>query len=84
MDSSIQIEVSEALLRRAQVQTPGDARNLVTFLLEQYVQASDKGRREQAYVAYFAQLTPDDIAEEAALLNDFAAVDADLNSLDRQ
>lgn len=39
---------------------------------------------EQAYEAYFAQLTPDDIAEEAALLNDFAAVDAERNSLDMQ
>ena len=84
MDSSTQIEVPNALLKRAQVQTPGDARDLVTFLLEQYVQESDKGRREQAYEAYFAQLTPEDMAEEAALLNDFAAVDAEHNSLDMQ
>jgi hypothetical protein len=84
MDSSIQIEVPNALLRRAQVQTPGDARDLVTFLLEQYAQESDKGRREQAYEAYFAQLTPDDTAEEAAVLNDFASVDTEADEwLDR-
>lgn len=56
----------------------------MTFLLEQYTQASDTGRREQAYEAYFAQLTPEDAAEEAALLNDFASVDAEADErLDR-
>jgi hypothetical protein len=52
--------------------------------LEQYAQESDKGRREQAYEAYFAQLTPEDVAEEVTLLNDFAAVDAEADEwLDR-
>ncbi|MBI5567357.1 MAG: hypothetical protein HY870_20830 [Chloroflexi bacterium] len=84
MDSSTRIEVPDALLKRAQVQTPGDARDLVTFLLEQYVLESDKGRREQAYEAYFAQLTPEEAAEEIAVLNDFATVDAEADEwLDR-
>ena len=77
MTPSTQIDVPTALLNRAQVQTPTEARDLVTFLLEQYVQESDRSRREQAYEAYFAQLTLEDVAEETALLQDFALVDSE-------
>ena len=77
MTPSTQIDVPTALLNRAQVQTPMEARDLVTFLLEQYVQESDRNRRAQSYETYFAQLTSEDMAEEAALLNDFAASDTE-------
>ncbi len=79
MTPSTQIEVPTALLNRAQVQTASDARDLVTYLLEQYVLESDKGRRQQAYEAYFAQLTPEDAAETTGLLADFAAADAEVD-----
>ena len=81
---TVQIDLPDVLLKRAHAQSPRDARDLVTFLLERYVQESDKTQRRQAYEAYFAQLTPEDLAEEVAALADFAAVDTELNSLDVQ
>ena len=75
---TIQIELPEALLKRARSQTPASARELVTFLLEQHVQELEQAQRRQAYEAYYAARTPEDQAEELSLLEDFAAADAEI------
>lgn len=69
---TIQIEVSGTLLERARVQVldafPGrqarEGRELITFLLESYVQELEKAQRRQACEAYYAARTPEDEAEE--------------------
>jgi hypothetical protein len=74
---SIQIELPGALIERAQVQATDEARDLVTFLLENYVQELERTRRRQAYEAYYAARTPEEEAEELELLADFAFADAE-------
>jgi len=72
---TIQIEVSGTLLERARVQALDEARELITFLLENYVQELEKAQRRQAYEAYYAARTPEDEAEELELLAEFAFAD---------
>jgi len=51
---TIQIEVPGPLLERARVQAMGEARELIAFLLENYIQELEKAQRRQAYEAYYA------------------------------
>jgi hypothetical protein len=75
---TIQIELPGALLERAHVQALDEARELITFLLENYVQELEKAQRRQAYEAYYATRTPQDEAEEMELLAEFAFADAEV------
>jgi hypothetical protein len=75
---TIQIELPGALLERAHVQALDEARELITFLLENYVQELEKAQRRQAYEAYYATRTPQDEAEEMDLLAEFAFADAEV------
>ncbi len=72
------IEVPQILLQRAQVAAGEELRELVTFLLERYVQELERTQREQAYVAYYQQRDTTEVTEEAQLLADFAFADAQL------
>lgn len=75
---TIQIEVPGPLLERAHVLALDEARELVAFLLENYVQDLEKAQRRQAYEAYYATRTPEDEAEELELLAEFAFADAEI------
>ncbi len=75
---TIRIELPDALLERAQVRAGDEARELITFLLEKYVQELEKAQRRQAYEAYYAARTPEEEAEELELLADFAFADAEI------
>ena len=74
---TVQIELPGALLERARIQALDEARELVTFLLERYVQELEKSQRLQAYEAYYASRTLEDEIEEHETLADFAFVDAE-------
>ena len=74
---TVQIELPSALLERARVHALGEARELITFLLEGYVQELEKSQRLQAYEAYYTSRTLADEAEERELLTDFASADAE-------
>jgi len=74
---TVQIELPSALLERARVQALDEARELVTFLLEGYVQELEKSQRLQTYEAYYASRTLEDEVEERELLADFAFADAE-------
>ena len=54
----VQIEVPAVLLKRADLQTLNSARELITFLLEKYVQELEQSQRRQAYATYYATRTP--------------------------
>ena len=64
------IALPGTLLERARVQALDEARALITFLLEQYVQELEKSQRLQAYDAYYASRTPEDEVEELELRTD--------------
>jgi len=73
----IQLELPMTLLERAHVQAVDETRELVTFLLENYVQELERDQRWQAYEAFYQTRTVEDEAEELALLAEFAFVDAE-------
>jgi len=75
---TVQIELPVTLLRRARLQSPANARELITFLLEKHVQELEQIQRRQAYEAYYAAWTPEDETEELTLLEDFSAAEATL------
>ncbi|MDP2776296.1 MAG: hypothetical protein Q8O48_01530 [Anaerolineales bacterium] len=79
MTHTVKIELPESLLDRARVEAWDEARELVTFLLERYVQELEKAQRWQAYEAYYEARTPQDEAEERELMADFAFADAEFN-----
>ena len=66
----IQLELPITLLKRARVRAVDETRELVTFLLENYVQELEQNQREQAYEAFYETRTAEDEAEELALLID--------------
>lgn len=74
---TMQIELPGALFERARVQALDEAQELVTFLLERYVQELEKSQRLQTYEAYYASRTREDEVEERELLADFAFADAE-------
>jgi hypothetical protein len=76
---TVQIDLPDVLLKRAHAQSPLDARDLITFLLERYVQESDKTQRWQAYETYYQTRSAAEIAEESELLAEFSGVDAELD-----
>lgn len=76
---TVKIELPSTLLDRARVEASDEARELVTFLLERYVQELEKAQRWQAYEAYYEARTPQDEAEERELMADFAFADAESN-----
>jgi hypothetical protein len=73
---TVKIELPSTLLNRARVNAQDDARELVTFLLERYVQELEKAQRWQAYEDYYEARTSQDEAEERELVADFAIADA--------
>ena len=75
---TVQIELPDTLLKRANIQALDKARELITSLLEQYVQELEKSQRLQAYESYYATRTAEDEAEELGLLADFAFADAEI------
>jgi glutaredoxin 2 len=77
---TIQIQVPNILLERARVRALAEAQELITFLLENYIQELEKTQRQQAYEAYYAARTPEDEAEELELLADFAFADAEITN----
>lgn len=78
-EKTVHIELPGALLARAHVRAPDQARELITFLLERYAQALEQAQRRQAYEAYYAGRTPEDETEELQLLADFAMTDAEIS-----
>jgi len=76
------LEFPAALFQRARVQAAGDARELVTFLVVSYAQDLEKSLRQQAYETYYAARTPQEEAEEQALLTDFAPADFETLAMD--
>jgi hypothetical protein len=77
--SVVQIELPGALLERARVRALDETRDLITFLLENYVQELEKAQRRQAYESYYASRAPEDEMEERELLADFAFADAEID-----
>jgi hypothetical protein len=75
---TIQVELPKTLLERAQLKALDEARELITFLLEQYVQELEKAHRRQAFEAYYTTRSPEEEAEELEVLSDFAFVDAEI------
>ena len=78
LTQTVKIELPSTLLDRARVEALDDARELVTFLLERYVQELETTQRRQAYEAYYEARTPEDEAEERELIADFAFADAEV------
>lgn len=78
LPQTVQLELSGILLERARVQAIEEARDLVTFLLEEYVQELEKTQRQRAYEAYYASRTQEEKSEELGLLADFAFVDVEV------
>ena len=78
ISQTVQVELPSALLERARVHALDEARELITFLLENYVQELERAQRRQAYEAYYAARTPEDEAEELELLADFGFADAEI------
>jgi hypothetical protein len=77
LTNTVKIELPGTLLDRARVDAMDDARELVTFLLERYVQELEKVQRWQAYEAYYETRTLQDEAEEREIMADFAYADAE-------
>jgi hypothetical protein len=75
---TVQIELPRTLLERARIKALDEARELITFLLEEYAQGLEKAHRRQAFEAYYATRTSEDEAEEMNLLADFAICDAEI------
>ncbi len=73
----VQLELPTTLLKRAHVRAVDETRELVTFLLENYVQELEQNQRRQAYEAFYEARTAEEEAEELALLAEFAFVDAE-------
>ena len=78
LPQTVQIELPGILLERARIDAVDEARDLITFLLEEYVQELEKAQRWQSYEAYYANRTPEDESEELALLADFAFADGEV------
>ena len=79
LTQTVKIELPSTLLDRARVDASDEVRELVTFLLERYVQELEKAQRWQAYEAYYDARTLQDEAEERELMADFAFADAESN-----
>jgi hypothetical protein len=77
---AVEIRVPKALLDRVDVHGAQESRELVTFLLERYAQDREKTRRVEAYRRYYESRTDEDRSEEAELLSDFSASDAEVNA----
>jgi len=78
MTQVIQLELPMTLLERARVRAVDETRELVTFLLENYVQELlEQNQRRQAYEAFYEARTEEDEAEELTLLAEFVFADAE-------
>jgi hypothetical protein len=75
---TIQVDLPKMLLERAQLKALDEARELITFLLEQYVQELEKAHRRQAFEAYYTTRSPEEKSEELEVLSDFAFADAEI------
>ncbi len=73
----IQLELPMTLLERAHVRAVDETRELVTYLLENYVQELERDQRRQAYEAFYETRSAEDEAEELELLIEFAFIDAE-------
>lgn len=76
LPQTVQVELPGTLFERARVKALEEARDLVAFLLEEYIQELEKAQRRQAYESYYSARTPEDESEELELLADFAFADA--------
>jgi hypothetical protein len=74
----MEVQIPSVLLQRARVSAMDEARDLITFLLESYVQEMERKQLFQSYEAYYATRQPDEAAEEEAILTDFAFADAEI------
>ncbi len=79
---TVHLELPAALFERVSAQAPDAARDLVTFLMEDYAQDLEKTLRQQAYETYYAARTPEEEAEEQEILADFAATDFEALAID--
>lgn len=79
---TVHLELPAALFERVSAQTPDAARDLVTFLVENYAQDLEKTLRQHAYGTYYAARTPGEEAEEQEILTDFAAADFEALAID--
>ncbi len=79
LPQTIQVELPGTWLERVRIEAVDDVRDLITFLLEEYVQDLEKAQRWQAYEAYYASRTLKDESEELALLVDFAFADTEVS-----
>ena len=61
---TVQFELPKSLIDRAHVKTAEEARQLVAYLLESYVQRHDRADRIREYEAYYASRTEEEEAEE--------------------
>jgi predicted component of type VI protein secretion system len=77
LTNTVKIELPGTLLDRARVEAMDEARELVTFLLEEYVQELEKAQRWQAYEAYYETRTPQEETEEREIMADFAFADSE-------
>jgi len=75
---TVRVELPKTLLERAQLKAVDEARELITFLLEEYVQELEKAHRRQAFEAYYTTRSAEEEAEELELLSDFAFADAEI------
>jgi len=76
---TLQIQIPSARLQRVRVSALDEARELVTFLLENYIQELERKQLRQAYEVYSTSRTPQEVAEEAELMADFADADAEID-----
>jgi hypothetical protein len=76
LKQTVKIELPESLIDRAHVDASEGARELVTFLLEKYVQELDNTQPCQAYENYYDVRRPQDEAEEREIMADFAFANA--------
>ena len=74
---TLQVEIPTILLQRAHIPTGKEARELITYLLENYVQELERSQRYHAYELYYSNRTPTEITEESQLLKDFAHADTE-------
>ena len=76
----IQVNIPSVLLQRARVTALNEARELITFLLENYAQELERSQRQQAYETYYATQTTEEKSEELELLTEFSFTDAELSN----
>lgn len=78
---NVLIQLPRTLLERAHVPLATEAQELVSSLLERYVQKLEKKQLRLAYEAYYSARTPEEETEELEILAEFAFADAEAANL---